>query len=242
LTEQRQIAHGLNVTHLPLSFQGLSRAQNAAVRAARYDICAITDDDCVPDPRWIEVIQREFAKGLGLVTGRVLPLPADRDRTVAVSSRTSDQRIALRRSTLPWHMGTGGNFAVDRDSYLLVGGNDERLGSGTPAGAGNDLDLFYRLVRQGVPACYEPELVVLHRRSTPQERRQRRHTYGRGVGQAVRFWLLQGDGHAALILGRWILMRLSLAARALARGRLRDVADEMRILAGTATGLAGSPR
>ncbi len=242
--ERDQIAHGLNVLHLPLFSNGLSRAQNAGVAAASRSICAITDDDCVPDRRWIEVIQQNFGSrdGLGLLTGRVLPLPAEGDRTVAVSSRTDIRERTLRRDTLPWHMGTGGNFAVLRDAYLAVGGNDERLGSGTPAGAGNDLDLFYRLVRRGVAATYDPLLLVEHRRSTPQERRSRRHTYGRGFGHAIRLWLLQRDTHAGVVLWHWMLMRLRRSAHALARGRLDDAVDEMRVLVGTATGLARNPR
>ena len=102
----------------------------------------------------------EVGPGPLLLTGRVLPLPADGERVAALSTRASTQRMEWRRAPMPWHVGTGGNFAVTRTAFLAAGGNDERLGTGAPGRGGNDLDLFYRLLRTGVTARYEPDLLV----------------------------------------------------------------------------------
>jgi hypothetical protein len=132
-------------------------------------------------------------------------------------------------------VGTGGNFSVSRDAYLRVGGNDERLGTGAPGRAGNDLDLFRRLMRADVETRYEPDLMVRHERATPTEDRSRSWTYGFGIGVCVVVWLSQGDGYAWRILISWLAMRARFLAVALIRRR--NVLNEVRVLLGTAHGL-----
>jgi hypothetical protein len=199
-------------------------------------VVAIVDDDCVPDARWIEVIEDAFVSATGplLLTGRVLPLPADGDRVAPLSTRESTRRAAWTQPPMPWHIGTGGNFAVTRDRFMAVGGNDERLGTGTPGRGGNDLDLFYRLVKNGVTARYEPDLVVHHERVTTAEYTKRRGSYGYGVGAMLGVWLRRGDPKAFVVLAAWIRLRARMAYSRRLQG---GFANETRLLAGTVAGL-----
>jgi O-antigen biosynthesis protein len=153
---------------------------------------------------------------------------------VALSSRTSTERAVVPADAWPWQVGTGGNFSVTRSAYLEVGGNDERLGTGSPGRAGNDLDLFRRLLQHGAEARYEPDLLVLHERATTAEYRARRWTYGFGVGACVALWRRQGDPASWRVLRAWAALRLQVL-----RSRRRPAAavDEARILLGTLHGL-----
>lgn len=226
----------LDIRILRQDRRGLSASQNAGVRSTRTRVVAVVDDDCVPDERWVEVIDDAFAGvgAPGLLAGRVLPLPPEGERVVPVSSRTSTDRVEMRWPASPWAVGTGGNFAVLRELFVEVGGNDERLGTGTPGRAGNDMDLFYRLLRTGAVARYEPDLVVRHRRATPEERRERRFGYGFGMGACVGRWTRDGDRRAWTTLFEWLRLRW----RELRRHRSRAAAlDELRVLAGTIRGL-----
>ena len=227
---------GVPLVHVPQERRGLSASQNAGVAAARSEAVSIVDDDCVADPRWVEVAEREHRRAAGplLVAGRVLPLPPDGERTLPLSSRTSTVRVDLPADALPWEVGTGGNFSVTRAAYLEVGGNDERLGTGTPGRAGNDLDLFHRLLQTGVQARFEPDLLVLHERATPAEHRARRGTYGFGVGVCVSVWLAAGDRSALRVLRAWAVMRVMILLRA---RRAAAAAAEVRVLLGTVRGL-----
>lgn len=229
-------AAGLAVVHVTQERRGLSASQNLGVRTASSPVVAIVDDDCVPDIRWVEVAADALGSGEGpdLLGGRILPLPPVGDRVVAVSSRTSEERAEHRWPAPAWTIGSGGNFAVRRDRYLGVGGNDERLGTGTVGRAGNDIDLFHRLLRDGAVARYEPDLVVQHERATVEERRARRGSYGFGVGACVGRWLRDGDRWAWQALLRWLRLRAGELKR---KRSLAAAGDEARVLAGTVRGL-----
>jgi glycosyltransferase involved in cell wall biosynthesis len=228
---------GLTVVHVVQSGRGLSLSQNAGVRAATSEVVAIVDDDCVPSPQWLAVAEREFGAGTRplLLTGRVLPGPIIGHRTIAVSSRLAEQRREWTNPPLPWHIGTGGNFAVDRAAFLSVGGNDVRLGTGAPGRGSNDLDLFHRLIVGGTAARYAPEFFVHHERSTPSEYRRRRTTYGFGVGAMLGLWLRRHDRRALTVLVGWLRLR---AARLARRRDVEALGLEARVVAATVAGLA----
>ncbi len=228
---------GVELVHVTQSRRGLSASQNAGVRRASCHVVSVIDDDCVPDRHWVAVAASAHDRTHGplLLGGRVLPLPSVGDRTIPLALRESIEPRQLQADAMPWDLGTGGNFSVTRAAYLLVGGNDERLGTGSPGRAGNDIDLFRRLMRIGVEARFEPALLVLHERATPAEFRGRSWTYGFGVGACIALWLGDGDWWAARALVEWTKMRLRLLQSAL-RER-RSISDEIRVLLGTTHGL-----
>lgn len=220
--------------HVTQQRLGLSASQNAGVATAQCAVVSIIDDDCVPDPRWVEIAVERHGRAAGalLMGGRVLALPATGQRTVPLAERTSTRPALLRPDAMAWDVGTGGNFTVTRESFLAVGGNDERLGTGTPGRAGNDLDLFHRLMRAGVEARYEPDLLVFHERATVDEFRGRCWTYGFGIGVCARLWLASGDRSGWRILPSWLVMRARLLI-----GDPRTAPYEGRVLLGTLHGL-----
>lgn len=216
--------------------RGLAAARNAGAHAASGDVVAFTDDDCVPDSGWIAALDAAFAEvRLSAVTGPMLPLGPESIETAAVSSRTSTTRREFMGRALPWVVGTGGNTAVRRESFLSLGGYDERLGVGSPADAGEDLDLFRRLLGAGGPILYDPLALCRHERKTPSERRERRASYGRGAGAALGRWLRDGDPWALVALVRWVTLRARLALTA-REEPTSSLLDEIRVLRGTIGG------
>ena len=218
---------------------GLGAAQNRAFSHARCPIIAVIDDDCVPAPNWLEVIEERFDADLKLsaLTGPVLPLAAHDADLVPVSSRTSLLERTFSGRHVPWEVGSGNNFALRREWLDAVGGNDERLGPGSPGRGGVDMDLFYRLLRAGARIRYEPESVVYHAQVMPRERLARRGPYGHGIGADVGIWLREGDLYALWVLARWLALRLRRSFTGLV---LRDwilAHEEALVLGGTAVGL-----
>lgn len=229
----------LPITLLHQEPRGLAASQNAAVSAATRPVVAITDDDCIPHPTWLATIARAFASDepLDVMTGRVLPLPPRGERTYPVSSRPSTERREFRDRSVPWHVGSGNNFALKRAWYARIGGCDERLGPGSAAQGGVDMDLFYRLLRAGAHVRYEPTSLVYHERQSRADRLARRPMYGRGMGACFTLWLSQGDAYALPALGRWVFLRTALMARAAGRRDWSGVREEAIMLRTTADGL-----
>jgi GT2 family glycosyltransferase len=232
-------AGGLPIRYVRARPGGLGVAQNDAVGATAAEIVAILDDDCVADETWLQEIARAFEADpeLALVAGRVLPLGPATLGTHPVSSRMSTEPREFVGKSLPWHVGSGNNFAVRRDWFDRIGGCDGRLGPGAPLQGGLDMDLFYRLLRAGGRARYEPSILVLHERATREGRLSRRPAYGFGMAAAIAIWLRDGDRFAWRVLGAWIRMRSVLLLRALAKGRWRTVHEEALVLRGTMQGL-----
>jgi GT2 family glycosyltransferase len=220
---------------------GLAGAQQEAFEAARMEIVAVLDDDCVADPGWIEAIERAFAHEprLALVCGRVEPLPG---AGVAVASRTGLARRRFNGPSPPWELGGGNNFAMRREWFDRVGGCDPRLGPGTPGQGGLDMDLFYRVLRDGGPALYEPTAVVRHERATRAGRLGRRRPYGFGMGVACAIHLRRGDRYAIRLLASWLALRLRLVAAGLLRRRFAVLHEEALVLAGTSAGIVHGMR
>jgi len=243
--DTREVVARANRPELPVSWvaggsNGLAGAQNAAFGRASSPLVAVLDDDCVADPGWIEAIERAFARdpGLVLLGGRVLPLAASGDRVFPVASRTSAMPRELTGRSAPWSVGSGNNFALRKEWFERLGGGDERLGPGTAGQGALDMDLFYRVLRAGGRARYEPSAVVRHEPATRQGRLERRRPYGYGMGAACAMRLREGDRYAARLMLGWIALRLRVLARGLLSARWLALREEALVLGGTAAGFA----
>jgi GT2 family glycosyltransferase len=161
---------------------GASRARNLAAASTSADVLCFTDDDCRPQPGWVEAIEAAFeAEGsVGFVTGKVL---SDRDRGPTVSVLVDDSPRSFSPGDDPAGVGHGANLAVRRSAFEAVGGFDDALGAGAPLAGAEDQDLVWRLLRAGWAGRYEPRAVMVHRqwRSRSQYLRVQ-YAYGLGSG------------------------------------------------------------
>jgi GT2 family glycosyltransferase len=179
--------------------QGLSIARNVAIRSAQHDIVAFTDDDVVVDEFWLKNLAYGFSRDrrvacvCGMVPSAELVTPAQSyfDRRVgwAHGCEPAVFDLAVPPPDDPLfpmrvaQFGTGANFAVRRDVLIELGGFDEGLGIGSPAGGGEDIDIFVRILLAGHVLVREPAAVVWHlHRRTAAELEIQVHNYGLGLG------------------------------------------------------------
>jgi GT2 family glycosyltransferase len=230
----------ISVRHLRQTRQGLSASRNCALAAASTPIVAFTDDDCVPSEGWLLTIHRVLAQDqeLAAVTGQVLPLGEESPGTYAVSSRASTEPRVYRGRAVPWHVGTGGNFAAKREWLEQIRGFDHRLGAGSPGRAAEDADVMYRLLAAGARIKYEPESVVYHERQTAAQRLASRFGYAYGIGAVCALYLRSGDLYGGIMLGSYLKALGVGLIRAVARRDWFLTRQRIQALQGCAGGLA----
>jgi GT2 family glycosyltransferase len=218
---------------------GLSASRNLALRETGSSVLAVTDDDCVPDPGWLEGLAGAFARlpRPDAVTGPVLPLGEPPPGGFAISLRVSTEPVDHRGRKQPWGVGSGGNFAAPVDLLRRVGGWDERLGAGSGGMAAEDADLLYRLLLEGALVRYEPAAVVRHAWQTRERRLATRWSYGYGVGAMSGLTLARRDLYALRMLAGYGRPHVRGLAAALLRARREAVGEHGRALASLAPGL-----
>jgi GT2 family glycosyltransferase len=238
IIERRQ-GGAVPIVYVRQQRRGLSASRNAALAQVSHPIVAVTDDDCVPDPGWIEVIERAFDSPTAphALTGRVLPLGPEVPGTYAVATRESPVGTEFSAKALPWLIGSGNNFAVKRDCFARVGGCDERLGVGSPGKAAEDIDLFYRLLRAGARIRYEPDALIYHQRQSQAQRMASRWSYGYGTGAFCSMWFRRGDLYALGILGYWLCWQCRHLAVAIGRRQWLEAYQRWLSVRGTSGGL-----
>jgi glycosyltransferase involved in cell wall biosynthesis len=167
---------------------GLNFARNRAVLEACGDWVAFMGDDVSADAGWLDgFLDAAIAYAdAGCITGLVLPLELETDAQILFEKgggfRKGFQRVVYRPflegkpfyPCFPALFGTGANMAVRRDIVRELGGFDDALDTGASLPGGGDLDMFYRIIRNGHALVYEPSALVfrLHRRKMKELRLQ----------------------------------------------------------------------
>lgn len=140
--------------------RGAAAARNAGARVARGRLLAFTDDDCQPEPGWLEILRRRIAaepEG-ALVGGRVVNALV-RNRFASATQALVDFLVAhdsfgAGRGRLL----TSNNLCVPSVAFHELGGFDEAFrGAG-----GEDREFCLRWAHRGRRAVYAPEAVVRH--------------------------------------------------------------------------------
>jgi ABC-type polysaccharide/polyol phosphate export permease/GT2 family glycosyltransferase len=160
---------------------GLDFARNHAISAARGDIVAFLDDDVQADPFWVLSIAESFSAfpEAGAVTGLILPLKLEthaqelfeanggfgRGFSHRILPDDSQKKFGFKLPMIAEAIGVGSgcNMAFKTSVLKEMNGFDEALDTGPPLPGGGDLDMFYRVMREGYEHIYEPRALVRHR-------------------------------------------------------------------------------
>lgn len=198
---------------------GLDHARNRAIAEATGEILAFTDDDVMVDAEWVGALATVFRDdpGAGAATGLVLPLELATDAQRLFETYRSFARGSVRRRVVAepgggsvaarygatGSFGTGANMAFRRELLRDLGGFDPCLGAGTPTRGGDDLEMFFRVLKAGHALVYEPRAVVHHR-----HRRDMIELVGQMRDHGVSFSAYVTRTAGAYPEERWALVRL----------------------------------
>ncbi len=198
-----------NVTYLQQDNRGPAAARNLGIAAAKGEVVAFTDDDCLPPPDWLARLADGYARypHVAGVGGSLRAPPellrhnafAQYERYVAVDVYHAGAAEVVAGFECPG--GGANNISYRRAVLDEVGRFDVRF----PVAAGEDTDLKLRVCQRGYQLLYLPVWMThLQDYTWPRFRRQ---YYVRGVGRNY-FEALHGPGAPS---------RLKVALRALRR-------------------------
>ena len=184
-------AGGLATRWIPSTQRGRARGVNRGIEAATTRFVAVTDDDCLVHPDWLEQIVTRLGEDPdSIVTGRV----EAGDETVLPSVTTSTYRVQ-RRPSVRFDQLSGGNMALARAIVERIGGLDEDPCLRTA----EDAEFAYRALRSGVIVRYAPEIAVTHLGWRDDAQRTSQYAdYARSHGGFYGKYLRRGDWFIAV--------------------------------------------
>jgi glycosyltransferase involved in cell wall biosynthesis len=219
------------VKHVLEPRRGAAYARNAAIQQCTGDIVVTVDDDVRAPHDWLEKLISPFARpDVMSVTGNILPgelkTPAQQAFEYYGNGglQRGFERWEANKAWLEqfhaqpaeiWRLGGTANASFRRSifSNSEIGLMEETLGPGTPAGGGEDLYLWYKILQSGGTVVYNAPAFVWHtHRASWADLRLQLFNYGRGlVAFQITTLIREGDFRALYIVNRlirWDLRRL----------------------------------
>jgi len=163
--------------------KGPNRARNIGLAAAKSDIIAFIDSDCIASHNWLENITEAYNRfNIDAIAGTVNTL----NRHVFLARFQEYSLIKpipqySKTKILKKHLGLNlivtANFSVKKSIAKKIGGFDEsyyRFGA-------DDLDFATRLLKNGYKILCSPDIIVYHKNREKIKRILRRYfNYGEG--------------------------------------------------------------
>ncbi len=181
-TEQTVKKYGFKV--ISTRNGGLSNARNLGLQAATGEIVAYIDDDAYPDPHWLSYLAATFMTTDYVGVGGPNIAPCN-DGPVAecVAAAPGGPVHVLVSDQEAEHI-PGCNMAFRADALRAIGGFDPQF-----RGAGDDVDVCWRLQERGGKLGFNPAAMVWHhRRNAIRAYWKQQVGYGKAEALLERKW------------------------------------------------------
>lgn len=144
---------------------GLGAALNRGIAlAGDVELIAVTGDDCVVDPDWLDRLVAAFARDerIAIVFGTVRSGPCDPEIGFVPGCALDGETLVDSLDEIHRLSGTTACMGIRRSAWARLGGFDEALGGGTRLRSGEDLDLSLRALRAGFSILQAPDVATEH--------------------------------------------------------------------------------
>lgn len=167
--ETEYLAKKFDARYLVEEVVGLSRARNRAIQESSCEIVAYLDDDCLPDPEWLEYLLRPFSDTTVAAVAGDISRFREEELECAEPPGISGQIRYVSRETPFWFemasfggIGIGTNMAFRKEACLNTVLFDERLGRGAPFQIAEENCAFASLLSKGLSIVRIPTARVRH--------------------------------------------------------------------------------
>lgn len=179
---------------------GISLSRQLGIEAARGEIVAFCDDDCVPTPQWLQHLVRRLTteEDIVMIGGQVVNIGFSEAQQHKGKVKWTNRNGKMAFATDPKETEFFGNanLAFKKAAVQAIGGYDTFYKAGR-----EEIDLALRLRRQGHRVEYEPAALVNHYHTGINHKRGRffygtdlmriyfyiKHCRPRGLGNWLKF-------------------------------------------------------
>jgi GT2 family glycosyltransferase len=187
---QEKIKNHPKLIHYHILKKGVSEARNNFEIPKGTDWIIFCDDDGYIDKNYINVFKAQLEKdpSLEIIAGSII-----RDDNFDFYSPRHKLGGDLNKFRFTKLL-MGSNFAVRASVFKALQGFDERFGTGSYLGSGEETDFAWKAYFHGKKMLYCPEMKVYHIKpyaGTYQESKAKAFHYGIGKGALVSKWMIQ---------------------------------------------------
>lgn len=213
----RAEAEALGFTYVREDRKGLDNARNSAIRVARGELIAFTDDDCVPSTGWLRALPELFQDpSVAAVTGPMFPYALE-TRSQQYMDSVAGMVRGFKRQEFDWTqlsiahgsaLGVGANMSFRRSMLEELGAEPfpPELDAGTPTESGGDTYVFGRLLANNHRIIYAPEVYGFHDHRRDEAGLVKAvRGYGVGISAAMTRLLLEDHEFEAWRGWTWLL-------------------------------------
>ena len=157
------------IRYFKMNTTGKAKALNLAIKKAKYELLAFTDDDCVVAKDWIKTIHDTYKKfpHIAGIFGNTLAYPTKRSGAwiCPATFQSTSVRFFSNPSIIHYQvLGQGNNMSLKKSIIISVGMVKEWLGVGSIAKAGEESELIFRILTNKNILMTNPNMVAYHNR------------------------------------------------------------------------------
>ncbi|MHC1732038.1 MAG: glycosyltransferase family 2 protein [Bacteroidales bacterium] len=166
---------------------GLSKARNVGLQHAKGEIIAFPDDDCWYKNDLLFQVNHFFSikPDIAALTGRTMS-----DSTTKKVWKWDTESGYINKKNI-WQRSNSNSIFIHQTvlSKPLLFNEMLGVGSGTPFGSGEEVDLLLQILEAGKKIVYEPKIIVGHEDAFPvnnEKAIQKTFSYASGMGYVLR--------------------------------------------------------